>query len=56
MTVLLGGMRVLGTNYNNVIVGVFTDFVGSITNDFFFEKIFISSANKPYPPPISTIL
>ena len=35
MTVLLGGMRVLGTNYNNGKEGVFTDNVGSLTNDFF---------------------
>ena len=35
MTVLLGGMRVLGTNYNNGKQGVFTDNVGSLTNDFF---------------------
>ncbi|QWX83367.1 catalase/peroxidase HPI [Cellulophaga sp. HaHaR_3_176] len=35
MTVLVGGLRVLGTNYNQSIHGVFTDKVGSLTNDFF---------------------
>jgi catalase-peroxidase len=35
MTVLVGGMRVLGANYDNSNYGVFTDRVGSLTNDFF---------------------
>jgi catalase-peroxidase len=35
MTVLLGGMRVLGTNFGGVKHGVFTDRVGALTNDFF---------------------
>lgn len=35
MTVLLGGMRVLGTNYGGTTHGVFTDNVGALTNDFF---------------------
>ncbi|MFD1064277.1 catalase/peroxidase HPI [Winogradskyella litorisediminis] len=35
MTVLVGGMRVLGTNYDNSEYGVFTDNVGELTNDFF---------------------
>ena len=35
MTVLLGGMRVLGTNYGGTRHGVFTDRVGALTNDFF---------------------
>ena len=35
MTVLLGGLRVLGTNYNGSDIGVFTDKIGSLTNDFF---------------------
>ncbi len=35
MTVLLGGMRVLGANHINNNAGVFTDKVGSLTNDFF---------------------
>ncbi|XOV94348.1 MAG: catalase/peroxidase HPI [Bacteroidota bacterium] len=35
MAVLVGGMRVLGTNYGDSKHGVFTDKVGSLTNDFF---------------------
>ncbi|HRI99271.1 MAG TPA: catalase/peroxidase HPI [Hyphomonas sp.] len=35
MTVLLGGMRVLGTNHGSTKHGVFTDKVGALTNDFF---------------------
>ncbi|MDA9307904.1 catalase/peroxidase HPI [Flavobacteriaceae bacterium] len=34
MTVLVAGMRVLGTNYNASKYGVFTDAVGTLTNDF----------------------
>jgi catalase-peroxidase len=35
MTVLIGGMRVLGTNHGGTQHGVFTDRVGALTNDFF---------------------
>ena len=35
MTVLLGGMRVLGTNHGGTRHGVFTDRVGQLTSDFF---------------------
>ncbi|MBD1547494.1 catalase/peroxidase HPI [Roseibium aggregatum] len=35
MTVLVGGMRVLGTNHGGTRHGVFTDRVGALTNDFF---------------------
>jgi catalase-peroxidase len=35
MTVLVGGMRVLGTNYGGTQHGVFTDNVGTLNNDFF---------------------
>ncbi|MFZ2340577.1 MAG: catalase/peroxidase HPI [Bacteroidales bacterium] len=35
MTVLIGGMRVLGTNYGATKHGVFTDRVGVLSNDFF---------------------
>ena len=35
MTVLIGGMRVLGTNHGGTRHGVFTDRVGALTNDFF---------------------
>ena len=35
MTVLVGGLRVLGANYDGSNNGVLTDTVGSLTNDFF---------------------
>ncbi len=35
MTVLIGGMRVMGTNHGGTGHGVFTDKVGALTNDFF---------------------
>ena len=35
LTVLVGGLRVLGANYDGSNHGVFTDNVGSLTNDFF---------------------
>tara|TARA_R110002074_G_scaffold134138_3_gene278068 strand:- start:3837 stop:6038 length:2202 start_codon:yes stop_codon:yes gene_type:complete len=35
MTVLVGGLRVLGANYDDSNYGVFTDKVGSLTNEFF---------------------
>ncbi|MCA9891155.1 MAG: catalase-peroxidase, partial [Anaerolineae bacterium] len=35
MTVLVGGMRVLGTNYGKTKHGVLTDREGALTNDFF---------------------
>jgi catalase-peroxidase len=35
MTVLVGGLRVLGENYDGSKHGVFTDNSGSLTNDFF---------------------
>ena len=39
MTVLIGGMRVLGTNYAGFKHGVFTDRVGVLTNDFFVNLL-----------------
>ena len=35
MTVLLGGMRAMGTNHGGTAYGVFTDRVGALTTDFF---------------------
>lgn len=37
MTVLVGGMRVMGTNHGGTSHGVFTDRVGQLTNDFFIN-------------------
>nr|WP_246597181.1 catalase/peroxidase HPI [Pontibacter aydingkolensis] len=39
MTVLLGGMRVLNTNYDQSERGVFTDKPGTLTNDFFVNLL-----------------
>jgi catalase-peroxidase len=39
MTVLLGGMRVLGTNYQQSSQGVFTETPGALTNDFFVNVL-----------------
>lgn len=35
MTVLIGGMRVMGTNYGGTQHGVFTDRLGALSTDFF---------------------
>ena len=35
MTALIGGMRVLGANYGGSEVGMFTDKIGVLSNDFF---------------------
>jgi catalase-peroxidase len=39
MTVLVGGMRALGTNYGQTKHGVFTDRPGTLTNDFFVNLL-----------------
>jgi catalase-peroxidase len=39
MTALVGGLRVLGTNYDHSKLGVFTDTIGSLTNDFFINVL-----------------
>tara|TARA_Y100001958_G_scaffold159259_1_gene159989 strand:+ start:1865 stop:4072 length:2208 start_codon:yes stop_codon:yes gene_type:complete len=39
MTVLIGGMRVLGTNFDKSKNGVFTKKEGSLTNDFFVNLL-----------------
>jgi catalase-peroxidase len=44
MTVLVGGMRALGANYNNNQHGVFTDKAGQLTNDYFVNLL--DMANK----------
>ncbi|MFB6258738.1 MAG: catalase/peroxidase HPI [Flavobacteriales bacterium] len=43
MTVLLGGMRVLGANYDGSGHGVFTDRPGTLTNDFFINLLDINT-------------
>lgn len=47
MTVLIGGMRVLGTNYGGTQHGVFTDRVGVLSNDFFVHLLDMSLAWFP---------
>ena len=47
MTVLLGGMRVLGSNYGNTAHGVFTDRVGVLSNDFFVHLTDMNYSWKP---------
>lgn len=44
MTVLVGGMRVLDTNYDQSNHGVFTDNPGVLTNDFFVNLLDMSTA------------
>jgi catalase-peroxidase len=39
LTVLIGGMRVLGTNYGHSKLGVFTDKPETLTNDFFVNML-----------------
>ncbi|MCX7869843.1 MAG: hypothetical protein N2322_07820, partial [Terrimicrobiaceae bacterium] len=39
MTVLVGGLRVLGANYGGASHGVFTSRVGTLTNDFFVNLL-----------------
>jgi catalase-peroxidase len=47
MTVLVGGMRVLGANYDNSQHGMFTDNVGVLSNDFFVNLTDMSYTWKP---------
>ncbi|MAB15365.1 catalase/peroxidase HPI [Parvibaculum sp.] len=47
MTVLVGGMRVLGTNHGGTKHGVFTDKEGTLTNDFFVNLTDMKYAWKP---------
>jgi catalase-peroxidase len=46
MTVLVGGMRVLNTNFDNSKHGVFTSRPGVLTNDFFVNLLDMSTAWK----------
>ncbi|HTL81506.1 MAG TPA: catalase/peroxidase HPI [Bacteroidia bacterium] len=47
MTVLIGGMRVLGTNHGGSKHGVFTDRVGTLSNDFFVNLTDMRYSWKP---------
>ena len=56
LTVLVGGLRVLGANYKDAPEGVFTDRKGQLTNDFFvnllnndtFWKVVDTSADEEF--------
>ncbi|MEZ9905323.1 catalase/peroxidase HPI [Vibrio breoganii] len=47
MTVLVGGLRVIGANYANSSHGVFTDNVGALSNDFFVNLTDMNNVWKP---------
>jgi catalase-peroxidase len=47
MVVLVGGMRVLGTNYAQQPFGMFTDKPGTLTNDFFVNLTDMQFSWKP---------
>lgn len=47
MTVLIGGLRVLGCNYGGSQKGVFTDRVGVLSNDFFVNLTDMAYEWKP---------
>lgn len=48
MTVLIGGMRVLGSNHNGEKHGVFTDREGVLTNDFFVNLTDMNYSWRPH--------
>jgi catalase-peroxidase len=47
MTVLVGGLRVLGANFGGAQYGVFTKQAGKLTNDFFANLVDMSTVWKP---------
>ncbi|MBF0164814.1 MAG: catalase/peroxidase HPI [Magnetococcales bacterium] len=47
MTVLIGGLRMLGTNHGDTRHGVFTERVGALTTDFFVNLTDMSYTWKP---------
>ncbi|MBX7250662.1 MAG: hypothetical protein K1X50_01680, partial [Candidatus Promineofilum sp.] len=47
MTVLIGGLRVIGANHGGGKHGVFTDRVGALTNDFFVNLTDMAYTWKP---------
>lgn len=50
MTVLVGGLRVLGANWDGSRYGVLTDRVGVLTNDFFVNLLELGNTWKPLDP------
>ena len=49
MTVLVGGMRVMGTNFGGTRLGVFTERPEVLTNDFFVNLLDMGTEWKPAP-------
>ena len=47
MTVLVGGLRVLGANSGGSDLGVFTDRMGQLTNDFFVNLVDMGTTWQP---------
>ncbi|MEX2484752.1 MAG: catalase/peroxidase HPI [Brumimicrobium sp.] len=47
MTVLIGGMRVLGTNHGDTNYGQFTNNIGALTNDFFVNLTDMNYSWRP---------
>jgi len=47
MTVLVGGLRVLGANHGGTAHGVFTQRPGQLTNDFFVNLVDMATVWKP---------
>ena len=54
MTVLVGGLRVLGANQGGSKVGVFTDTPGTLTNDFFVNLLDLATTWVPTSPSADT--
>ncbi|MBE1485791.1 catalase/peroxidase HPI [Plantactinospora soyae] len=54
MTVLVGGLRVLGANYQQSPLGVLTATPGSLTNDFFVNLLDLGTTWKPTSEDAST--
>ncbi|WP_167476910.1 catalase/peroxidase HPI [Nocardia arthritidis] len=49
MTVLIGGLRVLGANHQRSPLGVFTDNPGTLSNDFFVNLLDMGTKWSPSP-------
>ena len=47
MTVLVGGLRVLGANHQGSSLGVLTDRPGTLTNDFFVNLLDLGTTWSP---------
>jgi len=56
MTVLVGGLRVLGANYDNSSLGVLTATPGTLTNDFFVNLLDLGTTWKPASPDSSSFI